>query len=115
MDILNRHRRLRVNQIVRDLVAETILTPKQLIVPLFIVADNEKDLVIPSMPGYSRIQLGSIEKHIESLVNLGLKSVLLFVKVDNSLKDNTGKEAVNPRVSCNRRFERSRHSIPLWL
>ncbi len=96
MDLINRHRRLRVNQVVRDMVAETILTPKQLIVPLFIVGDQEKDLVISSMPGYSRIQIGSLEKHIESLSKLGLKSVLLFVKVDNDLKDNTGKEAINP-------------------
>jgi porphobilinogen synthase len=96
MDILNRHRRLRVNQVVRDMVAETILTPKQLIVPLFIVGDEEKDLVISSMPGYLRVRIGSIEKHIEGLLKLGLKSVLLFVKVDNSLKDNTGKEAINP-------------------
>jgi porphobilinogen synthase len=96
MDLINRHRRLRVNQAVRDMVAETILTPKQLVVPMFIVGDNEKDLIIPSMPGYSRVQIGSIEKHIESLSNLGLKTVLLFVKVDNDLKDNTGKEAINP-------------------
>jgi porphobilinogen synthase len=96
MDLINRHRRLRVNQVVRDMVAETILTPKQLVVPLFIVGDNEKDLVIPSMPGYARVQIGSIEKHIEGLSKLGLKTVLLFVKVDNELKDNTGKEALNP-------------------
>lgn len=96
VDIQSRHRRLRVNQVVRDMVAETSLTPKQLIVPLFVVGDNERDLVIPSMPGYSRIQLGSLDKHIEELSKLGLRSVLLFVKVDNALKDNTGKEAINP-------------------
>src|SRR5436190_3214025 len=97
MDLINRHRRLRVNQVVRDMVAETSLTPKQLIVPLFIVGDQETDLAIPSMPGYSRIQLRSLEKHIEDLSKLGLKSVLLFVKVDNDLKDNTGKEALNAK------------------
>jgi porphobilinogen synthase len=97
MDLINRHRRLRVSQVVRDMIAEATLTPRQLIVPMFIVGDDEHDLVIPSMPGYSRIQLGSVEKHIEGLVKLGLHSVLLFVKVDNSLKDNTGKEAINPR------------------
>jgi len=96
MDLINRHRRLRVNQVVRDMVAETILTPKQLIVPLFIVNDNEKDLVISSMPGYLRVRISSIEKHVEELSKLGLKTVLLFVKVANELKDNTGKEAINP-------------------
>lgn len=97
MDITNRHRRLRVSQVVRDMVAETSLTPKQLIVPMFVVGDNENDLVIPSMPGYPRVQLRSVEKHVEELSKVGLKSVLLFVKVDNSLKDNTGKEAINPK------------------
>lgn len=97
MDITNRHRRLRVNQVVRDMVAETSLTPKQLVVPMFVVGDNENDLVIPSMPGYPRVQLRSIEKHVEELSKLGLRSVLLFVKVDNSLKDNTGKEAINAK------------------
>lgn len=97
MDIVNRHRRLRVNQVVRDMVAETSLTPRQLIVPLFVVGDDEKDLIIPSMPGYSRIRIGSLEKHLEELQKLGLRSVLLFVKVDNDLKDNTGKEAINPK------------------
>src|ERR1044071_1896769 len=97
MDITNRHRRLRVNQVVRDMVAETTLTPRQLVVPMFIVGDSENDLVIQSMPGYPRVQRRSIEKHLEELSKLGLRSVLLFVKVDNSLKDNTGKEAVNPK------------------
>jgi porphobilinogen synthase len=97
MDLINRHRRLRVTQVIRDMVAETILTPKQLIVPLFVVGDDETDLVIPSMPGYLRIRIGAIEKHIETLANLGLRSVLLFVKVGNELKDNTGKVAINPK------------------
>jgi len=97
MELTHRHRRLRVNQTVRDLVAETALSSKQLIVPLFIVEDNEKDLVIPSMPGYLRIRISELEKEMEKLVKLKLKTVLLFVKAADELKDNTGKEAVNPQ------------------
>lgn len=96
MELTHRHRRLRTTQTVRDLVAETTLSPRQLIVPLFIVEDTEKDLIIPSMPGYLRIRLSEIEKEIAELVKLQLKTVLLFVKAADELKDNTGKEAVNP-------------------
>ena len=96
MDITQRHRRLRVNQTVRDLVAETSILPSQLVVPIFVVDEDEPTLEIPSMPGYPRTRLSGLEKHIDHLRKLGLKSVLLFVKVDGSLKDNTGREAVNP-------------------
>ena len=97
MELTHRHRRLRANQTVRDLVAETSLSPKQFIVPLFIVEDTEKDLIIPSMPGYLRIRISEIEKEMEELVKLKLKTVLLFVKAADELKDNTGKEAINPK------------------
>jgi porphobilinogen synthase len=96
MDLLNRHRRLRVNKTVRNLVAETSLSVSQLIVPLFIVEDKEKELVIPSMPGYFRIRISDLEKELTTLSELKLKTVLLFVKAPDELKDNTGKEAINP-------------------
>jgi len=95
MELINRHRRLRVNQTIRDLVAETNLSPRQLIVPLFIVEDTEKDLIISSMPGYLRIRISEIEKELTELIKLNLKTVLLFVKAADELKDNTGKEALN--------------------
>ncbi|HEY5825436.1 MAG TPA: porphobilinogen synthase [Cyclobacteriaceae bacterium] len=95
MELTHRHRRLRVNQTVRDLVAETNLSPQQLIVPLFIVEDTEKELIISSMPGYLRIRISEIEKELTELVKLNLKTVLLFVKAADELKDNTGKEALN--------------------
>jgi len=95
MELTHRHRRLRVNQTIRDLVAETTLSSQQLIVPLFIVEDTERDLVISSMPGYSRIRIGALEKELTELIKLNLKTVLLFVKAADELKDNTGKEALN--------------------
>ncbi|PZR38278.1 MAG: porphobilinogen synthase [Azospira oryzae] len=96
MELTHRHRRLRTTQTVRDLVAETSLSPRQLIVPLFIVEDTEKELSIPSMPGYLRIRFSGIEKELQELTELKLKTVLLFVKAADELKDNTGKEALNP-------------------
>src|SRR5882672_12589045 len=95
MQLTNRYRRLRTNAVVRNLIAETSLSPDHFIVPLFIVEGTNKKEEIPSMPGYFRFSLDLLKAEITELKNLGLKSVLLFVKVPDHLKDNEGKEALN--------------------
>ena len=95
MNLTHRYRRLRTNPVVRNLVAETALSPDQFIVPLFIVEDSEKELAIASMPGYFRIRESEIEKELKELKKLQLFSVLLFVKAQDDTKDNTGREALN--------------------
>ena len=44
---------------------------------------------------YLKDQISDLQKEVKELWKLGLKSVLLFVKVDDKLKDNSGKEALN--------------------
>ncbi|WP_460759597.1 porphobilinogen synthase [Niabella terrae] len=96
MHLIRRNRILRKSDALRSLVAETDLSPRDFIVPLFI--DEGKDLKteISSMPGYYRMSLDLILDEIQSLWDLGIRSVLLFVKAEDHLKDNTGKEAWNP-------------------
>lgn len=94
--MLRRNRRLRTNENIRSLVRETILSPNDFIVPLFIVEGKGIKEEIPSMPNYFRLSLDNLEKEIKELQKLHLKSVLLFVKVPDNLKDNAGKEALNP-------------------
>ena len=96
MKITKRYRRLRSSEAVRNLVAETTLTPDHFIVPLFITEGKNKKEPIPSMPGYFRLSLDMLKDEILELRSLGLRSVLLFVKVPDELKDNEGKEALNP-------------------
>ena len=96
MKITKRYRRLRSSEAVRNLVAETTLTPDHFIVPLFITEGKHKKEPIPSMPGYFRLSLDMLKDEILELRSLGLRSVLLFVKVPDELKDNEGKEALNP-------------------
>jgi porphobilinogen synthase len=93
---LQRNRRLRTNESIRSLVRETILHPNDFIVPLFVVEGKSIKEEIPSMPNYFRMSLDNLEKEIKELQKLNLKSVLLFVKVPDNLKDNAGKEALNP-------------------
>ena len=92
---LIRNRRLRANESIRRLVRETILSPDDFLVPLFVVEGNGIKEEIPSMPNYFRLSLDNLEKEVKELWKLGLCSVLLFVKVPDNLKDNAGSEAVN--------------------
>jgi porphobilinogen synthase len=92
---IKRNRRLRSNESIRSLVRETIITPNDFLVPLFVVEGKGVKDEIPSMPNYFRFSLDTLEAEVKLLWSLGLKSVLVFVKVADSLKDNKGAEALN--------------------
>jgi porphobilinogen synthase len=110
--MLRRNRRLRTNESIRSLVRETILHPNDFIVPLFVVEGTNIKEEIPSMPNYFRMSLDNIEKEIRELQKLNLKSVLLFVKVPDNLKDNQGKEALNPDGLMQRAIKTIKNSCP---
>ena len=94
---LRRNRRLRQSDAIRHLVRETIITPSDFLVPLFVVEGKGLKEAIPSMPNYFRYSLDLLAKEVQELWSLGLCGVLLFVKVPNHLKDNAGTEALNPK------------------
>mgnify|MGYP003148078480 FL=1 len=94
--MLRRNRRLRTNESVRSLVRETFISPNDFLVPIFVVEGKQVKEEIASMPGYYRHSLDLLKQEIKELWSLGLKSVLLFVKVPDELKDNAGTEAINP-------------------
>ena len=77
---IRRNRRLRANEAIRGLVRETIITPNDFLVPLFIVEGKGIKEEIPSMPNYYRYSLDLMKDEVKLLWSLGLKSVLLFVK-----------------------------------
>ncbi|WP_369998935.1 porphobilinogen synthase [Winogradskyella sp.] len=92
---IRRNRRLRTSEAIRSLVRETYITPNDFLVPLFVVEGNGVKEEIASMPNYYRFSLDLLKDEVKTLWSLGLKSVLLFVKVDDNLKDNKGTEALN--------------------
>jgi len=94
------------------MVRETIISPNDFIVPLFIVEGKNVKDEIASMPGYFRYSLDLIEKEVKELWNMGLKSVLLFVKVPEDLKDNAGKEALNPEGLMQRAIKTVKNAVP---
>lgn len=93
---LRRNRRLRTNETIRGLIRENSITANDFLVPLFIVEGENVKEEIASMPNYYRYSLDTLEEELKELWSLGLKSILLFVKVSDNLKDNAGTEALNP-------------------
>ena len=112
---LRRNRRLRTNESIRSLVRETIITPNDFLVPLFVVEGKGVKDEIPSMPNYFRYSLDLLENEVKDLWKLGLKSVLLFVKVPDNLKDNQGKEALNPNGLMQRAIKTVKNVCPDML
>ncbi|MDZ7773041.1 MAG: porphobilinogen synthase [Balneolaceae bacterium] len=90
-----RNRRLRAGEAIREMVAEHHLTPDDFIAPLFVMEGEDAVEEIPSMPGYFRYTLDRLAGEAEELREAGIRSVLLFVKVPDSKKDNQGTEALN--------------------
>ena len=96
MHLLQRNRRLRQSSSIRALVQENHLTTDDFIGPLFVVEGKGIKEEISAMPDYYRMSLDLLSKEVKELWALGLKAVLLFVKVPDALKDNKGTEALNP-------------------
>jgi len=112
MYLQRRNRILRQSSAIRSMVAETILTPDDFIVPLFISEGKNIKTEIVSMPGYFRNSLDITVKEIKELWGSGLKSVLLFVKSKDELKDNTGKEAWNKDGLMQRSIKAIKDAVP---
>ena len=112
---IKRNRRLRSNASIRSLVRETIITPNDFLVPLFVVEGKGVKDEIPSMPNYFRFSLDTLEAEVKLLWSLGLKSVLVFVKVADALKDNKGTEALNTNGLMQRAIKTIKNVCPEML
>ncbi len=109
---LIRNRRLRKNETIRSLVRETIISPNDFLVPLFICEGKGVKEEIASMPNYYRYSLDFIKKEVKELWQMGLRSVLLFVKVPDELKDNKGAEVTNPDGLMQRAIKAIKDTCP---
>lgn len=92
---ITRLRRNRRSSAIREMVQENRLHPSDFIAPIFIMEGKDQKEEISSMPGYYRYSLDMLGEELEELIEVGIQSVLLFVKVPDSKKDNEGTEALN--------------------
>src|SRR5690349_4104342 len=110
--MIKRPRILRNTPSIRAMVSETILTPNDFIAPLFVVEGSGAREEISSMPGYYRMSLDLLKKDVKELYSLGIKSVLLFIKCDDELKDNKGTEAINDKGLMQRAIQAVKEAQP---
>jgi porphobilinogen synthase len=86
-----RLKRLRRTRRIRDLVRETVLTPKNFVYPIFLDENIQNKRVIKAMPGQYRHSLNNIPEEISTLLSLDISAVLLFGIP--KIKDENGSSA----------------------
>ncbi|MEQ1899108.1 MAG: porphobilinogen synthase [Devosia sp.] len=114
MDFLNgrRQRRLRSSSWMRDLVRETVLTPADLIWPLFIIAGKGERTTIKSMPGVERLSIDLAVKAAKDAAAAGIPALALFPNTPDHLRNENASEAVNPDNLMCRALNAIKDAVP---
>ena len=94
MSPIIRPRRLRKHAWIRDLVAETEISKKDLIYPLFIAEGSGLSEGISTMPGIFVHSIDTMLKEVEQAIKFGIKAVNIFPKIAGSLKTLGAEEAL---------------------
>ena len=94
MNVIIRPRRLRRTNAIREMVSEHKLHAEDLIYPLF-VHDKEYKEEISAMPGIYRWDINGLITEVNRAWELGIRCIVLFPKVDDSLKTEDGSECFN--------------------
>lgn len=87
---MNRPRRNRKNQAIREMLQETRVGVENLIYPLFVKNGKSIQEEIPSMPGIYRWSPDTLMGEVESCISLGINTFVLFPAVEENLKDKYG-------------------------
>ena len=91
-----RPRRSRAHAWSRALVAETVLSPADLIWPLFVTDGNNHRQAIASMPGVERLSVDLLGAAAKEAAALGIPCLALFPNTPASARSEDGAEALNP-------------------
>lgn len=90
-------RRMRRDDFSRAMMRENVITPADLIYPVFILDGKNKRETVSSMPGVERVSVDLLLPIAEDCVKLGIPVLALFPVIDPSLKTPDGIEATNPQ------------------
>lgn len=112
LDLPLRMRRLRCSPSMRALVGETVLSVRDLIQPLFVVDGDGEPESIESMPGQKRWPISALVELCQEIYDLGIPAVAVFPKLEPSLKDVEGREALNPDTLVLRAIRAIKKAVP---
>jgi porphobilinogen synthase len=93
-DQVRRLRRTRMTEALRSMVRETVLSPRDLIYPLFVVPGRNYRKEIQSMPGVFNLSVDGIVRECGEVHMLGIPAVILFGIPEE--KDEVGSGAYDP-------------------
>ncbi|AND84201.1 porphobilinogen synthase [Clostridium tyrobutyricum] len=89
--MFRRHRRLRKNSVIRDMVRETSLNKNDFIYPLFVIDGNDIKQEIPSLDNNYQYSVDRLQEIVDEMKDAGVKSVILFGLPEH--KDEVGSQA----------------------
>ncbi|WP_242181977.1 porphobilinogen synthase [Sphingomonas sp. CARO-RG-8B-R24-01] len=107
-----RLRRTRASSWSRRLYAETVLTPADLIWPLFIAEGQGVEDPIASLPGVSRWSIDGIVARGREARDLGIPCIALFPNTPAHLRTDDGREALNPDNLMCRAIRALKDAVP---
>lgn len=91
-----RLRRMRRDAFSRRMMQENVVTPADLIYPVFILDGHGQREAVKSMPGVERLSLDQLLPVAEDALKLGIPCLALFPVIASELKTPDGVEAANP-------------------
>jgi len=91
-----RMRRMRRDDFSRRLMRETVLTPDDLIYPVFVIEGKATREPVASMPGVERLTLDELAKEAKIAATLGIPAMAIFPVPASDTKTDTGEESWNP-------------------
>jgi porphobilinogen synthase len=78
------------------MVAENLLSPADLIWPVFVQPGSNTTTPVDSMPGVNRMTIDALVKEAKQAATLGIPAIAIFPETDPTKKTDDAKEAVNP-------------------
>ncbi|MES2278901.1 MAG: porphobilinogen synthase [Bacteroidota bacterium] len=110
--MLQRPRRNRKSEVIRQMVQETHVSAANLIFPLFIIDGDNQKTEVASMPGIFRYSIDNLLREVEACMNLGLKSFDLFPNIDEALKDKYATESYREESLYLRAIRQVKQNFP---
>lgn len=110
MDLLQRPRRIRSKSTIRDIVKETTLNISDFVLPLFIKEGENINKPILSMPGHNQLSIDMLDKQIEEIAALGIRSIILFGIPKN--KDETGSHSFGEEGIIQQAIRKIKKTLP---
>ena len=92
-----RMRRMRKDAFSRAMMRENVITPSDLIYPVFLLDGKNQCEKVSSMPGVERMSIDHLLGVAEECVALGIPVMALFPVINPALKTPDGIEATNPK------------------